>query len=42
MDIANFFDSITPDHISSIIPDIAIATDTNLWHHEGYAAQGLT
>jgi len=41
MDIANFFDSVTPDHIFSTIPDESIVKDPNLWHHEGYAAQGF-
>lgn len=42
MDIANFFDSVTPDHISQTISDESIIKDPNLWHHEGYAAQGFS
>jgi len=42
MDISNFFDSVTPDHVSSTVSDEIITKDPNLWHHEGYAAQGLT
>lgn len=40
MDIANFFDSVTPQHVIDSCADYAIAADNCLWHHEGYAAQG--
>jgi len=36
MDISNFFDSVT----KSMAPTL-FASDTNLWHADGYAAQGF-
>jgi len=41
MDIANFFDTVTPQHVIDSCSDHEVATDKCLWHHEGYAAQGF-
>jgi hypothetical protein len=46
MDIKDFFDSVTKKHIESLsifncINTTEITGDSNLWHEDGYAAQGF-